>query len=125
LATFDVSHVLDQSPEIIVLVSWDQDEEPELFVDKLLYPDDGFDRTCISDHKLEHHHDPERGDYYLLVFHQKVEPLKAGEDQLTVPYAYAIPLYETMCWRDERRVCGPKLQAATPNLPASERGSTA
>ncbi len=66
--SYDVGYVLDQAPEVIVLVSWDQDEEPDFFVDKAIYRDPDFTSSYDYDHKLEHHHDPELGDYYLLVY---------------------------------------------------------
>jgi hypothetical protein len=65
---YDVSYVLDQSPAVVVLVSWEQTLEPAYHAEKAIYAHPAFQERYTYDHKLEHYHDPELGNYYLTVF---------------------------------------------------------
>jgi arabinofuranosyltransferase len=65
---YDVSYVLDQSPAVIVLVSWEQSMEPAYHAEKAIFAHPKFQEGYSFDHKLEHYHDPELGNYYLMIF---------------------------------------------------------
>jgi arabinofuranosyltransferase len=65
---YDPAYVLDQEPEVIVLVSLDSDLEPDFPVDRRIYANERFQSEYVLHHTLDHYHDTRLGDYSLLVF---------------------------------------------------------
>jgi arabinofuranosyltransferase len=68
---YDARYILDQEPEVIALVDWDKDLEPDLFIDEGIYSHPDFLHRYTFDHKLEHYNDPQLGYYYLLVYRRR------------------------------------------------------
>jgi arabinofuranosyltransferase len=68
---YDPAYVLDQRPEYVVLVSTDEDLEPDFPIDRRIYHSPQFQDNYRFAFKLEHYGNRGGPAYYLLLFERK------------------------------------------------------
>lgn len=76
---YDAAYVLDQKPEVIVLVDVDDDMVPDYPIDWRLYDDDRFQAAYELHHTLEHCRDSWLGTYLLLVYVRRAESVTLNQ----------------------------------------------
>lgn len=75
---YDAAYVLDQKPEVIVLVDVDDDMVPDYPIDRRLYEDEHFQAEYELNHSLEHCRDSWLGTYVLLVYVRHAESVASN-----------------------------------------------